>query len=130
MIDEVFNVMKCFPGSYLNQFGDLILSEKGNVYFIAKGCKTKRDIVCKLLERVSRPIAKGELYRSEKANIVWRESLLIGYNAYLKTNFTLEDMYWVYDRLGNAVNHELTLKFIDSGLDLSILLPKENDNNG
>mgnify|MGYP003372777374 CR=1 FL=1 len=126
MIDEVFNVMKCFPGSYLNPFGDLILSEKGNVYFIAKGCKTKRDIVCKLLERCSRAIAKGEPYRSEKRNIEWRETLLVGYNKYLQTNFTLEDMYWIYDRLGNAVNHELTLKFINSGFDLSLLLRKEN----
>ena len=28
MIDEVFNVMKCFPGSYINQHGELILSQK------------------------------------------------------------------------------------------------------
>lgn len=125
MIDEVFNVMKCFPDSYITSFGELVLSDKGNVYFIAKGCETKQDIVCKLLERCSRPIAKGEPYRSEKRNKEWRESLLVGYNEYLQTNFTQEDMYWVYDRLGNAVNHELTLKFIDSGFDLSLLLPKE-----
>ena len=121
MIDEVFNVMKCFPNSYLNPFGELILSDKGNVYFNAKGCATKQDIVCKLLEWCSRPIAKGEPYRSEKRNREWRESLLVGYNEYLQTNFTQEDMYWVYDRLGNAVNHELTLKFIDSGFDLSLM---------
>lgn len=29
MIDEVFNVMKCFPGSYINQHGELILSKSG-----------------------------------------------------------------------------------------------------
>ena len=127
MIDEVFNVMKCFPGSYLNPAGDLILSDEGNVYFIAKGCATKQDIVCKLLEWCSRPIAKGEPYRSEKRNREWRESLLDGYNEYLQTNFTQEDMYWVYDKLGNAVNHELTLKFIDSGFDLSLVRPKENE---
>ena len=50
MIDEVFNVMKCFPDSYLNPFGEVILSDKGNVYFNANGCVTKQDIVCKLLE--------------------------------------------------------------------------------
>lgn len=122
MIDEVFNVMKCFPDSYLNSFEELILSDKGNVYFNTKGCVTKQDIVCKLLEWCSRPIAKGEPYQSEKRNREWRESLLVGYNEYLQTNFTQEDMYWVYDRLGNAVNHELTLKFIDSGFDLSLML--------
>ena len=125
MVDEVFNVMKCFSGSYLNAYGELIISNVGNVYFNANNCETKRDIICKLLEWCSRPIAKGEPYRSEKRNREWRESLLVGYNEYLQTNFTQEDMYWVYDRLGNAVNHELTLKFIDSGFDLSLLLSKE-----
>lgn len=125
MIDEVFNVMKCFPYSCLNAYGELIISNVGNVYFNANNCETKRDIICKLLEWCSRPLAKGEPYRSEKRNREWRESLLVGYNEYLQTNFTQEDMYWVYDRLGNAVNHELTLKFIDSGFDLSLVRPKE-----
>ena len=31
MTDEVFNVMKCFPDSYLNPFGDLILSDKDKI---------------------------------------------------------------------------------------------------
>lgn len=77
MIDEVFNVMKCFPKSYLTQFGELILSDKGNVYFTAKGCKTQKDIICKLLEWCSRPIAKGGPYRQEKRNREWREILLL-----------------------------------------------------
>ena len=63
MTDEVFNVMKCFPNSYLNPYGELILSDKGNVFFNIKSCVTKQDIVCKLLEWCSRPIAKGEPYR-------------------------------------------------------------------
>ena len=33
MFNEIFNVMKCFPKSYITQFGELILSDKGNVYF-------------------------------------------------------------------------------------------------
>ena len=125
MIDEVFNVMRCFPNSYLNPLGELILSAKGNVYFNANGCVTKQDIVCKLLEWCSRPIAKGEPYRSEKRNIEWRESLLVGYNEYLQTSFTQNDMYWIYDKLGNGVNHDLTLAFIDSGFDLSLVRPNK-----
>lgn len=115
MFNEIFNVMKCFPKSYITQFGELILSDKGNVYFTAKDCNTQKDIICKLLEWCSRPLAKGEPYRQEKRNKEWRESLLSGYNEYLGTQFTQEDMYWIYDKLGNAVNHELTLKFITSG---------------
>ena len=124
MTDEIFNVMKCFSESYINQCGELILSDRGNVYFTATNCKTKEDIICKLLEWCSRPIAKGVPYATNKKNIEWRNSLLYGYNNYLGTNFTQDDMYWIYDKLGNAVNHELTLKFINSNYDLSLVRPK------
>lgn len=125
MIDEIFNVMKCFPNSYINAFQELIISDKGNVFFNIANCETKNDIICKLLEWCSRPLAKGQPYRNEKRNIEWRNSLLVGYNKYLGTNFTQDDMYWIYDQLGNKVNHELTLKFIESGYDLSLVRPKE-----
>lgn len=126
MINEIFNVMKHFPKSYINNCGELILSDKGNVYFTATNCETKEDIVCKLLEWCSRPLAKGEPYKTLTRNIEWRKSLIRRYNNYLETNFTLDDMYWIYDKLGNAVNHELTLKFIHSGYDMSLVRPKEN----
>ena len=127
MIDEVFNVMKCFPGSYINQHGELILSKKGNVYFTAKNCKSELHIICKLLEWCSRPIAKGEPYSRKDSNEKWRRTLLDGYNKYLGTEFTQEDMYWIYDKLGNAVDHKLTIKFIESGYDLELLYPQKGD---
>jgi hypothetical protein len=36
-------------------------------------------------------------------------------------------MYWIYDKLGNAVNHELTLEFIHSNYDLSLVRPQESE---
>ena len=130
MFDEIFNVMKCFPNSYITPFGELILSDKGNVYFTAKDCKTQKDIICKLLEWCSRPIAKGEPYRQEKRNKEWRETLLSGYNEYLGTQFTQEDMYWIYNKLGNGVDHDLTLKFIASGYDLNLVYAQKGENHG
>lgn len=129
VIDEIFNVMKNFRGSYINHCGELIISNKGNVYFTATNCKTKEDVICKLLEWCSRPIAKGQPYSREKRNIEWRELLLCGYNNYLGTHFTMEDMYWIYDKLGNAVNHELTLEFIHSNYDLSLVRPREGEDD-
>lgn len=123
MTDEIFNVMKCFSGSYINSFGEIIISVKGNVYFTATDCITKEDVICKLLEWCSRPMAKGEPYASEKRNIEWRNSLICGLNKYLGTNFTQEDMYWIYDKLGNRVNHELTMKFIENEYDISLVRP-------
>lgn len=127
MIDEIFNVMKHFSESYINQCGELILSDVGNVFFTATDCKTKEDITCKLLEWCSRPIAKGQAYRQKKRNIEWRNSLLSGFNNYLGTNFTQEDMYWIYDKLGNAADHDLTLEFIHSNFDLSLVRPQESE---
>lgn len=127
MINEIFNVMKHFPNSYINRCGELILSDKGNVYFTAINCETKEDVICKLLEWCSRPLAKGQPYQALKRNIEWRKSLIFCYNKYLGTDFTLDDMYWIYDKLGNAVNHNLTLKFIHSGFDMTILKGENNE---
>ena len=124
MNNEIFEVMGCFSNSFINPFGELILSEKGNVYFTAANCETKEDVICKLLEWCSRPMAKGEPYASNKRNNEWRDNLIYGLNKYLKTSFTQDDLYWIYDQLGNRVNHDLTLKFIESGYDLSLLRPK------
>ena len=121
MTDEIFNLMTCFPVSYINRFGEIILSEKGNVYFTAKNCIDKEDIICKLLEYCSRSMAKEGPYCSCKRNSKWREQLILSLNIYLGTNFDQEDMYWIYDQLGNAVNHKLTLRFIRSDFDLAII---------
>lgn len=41
--------------------------------------------------------------------------------------FLQHDMYWIYDKLGNAVNHKLTLKFIHNNYDLSLVRPKKEE---
>lgn len=125
MTDEIFKVMKCFLGSFINSSNELIISKKGNVYFQVKGCDNKEDVICKLIEWCSGPIVKGEPYDNMFRNIKWRLSLLRGYNNYLGTDFTFDDMRVIYDRLGNAVDHSLTLKFIRSNYDLSILKEKK-----
>ena len=130
MTDEIFNLMECFPESYINRFGEIILSQKGNVYFSAKNCADKEDIICKLLEGCSRPMAKGEPYSSCKKNCEWRDLLISSLNRYLGTNFGQEEMYWIYDQLGNAVNHKLTLRFIRSDFDLAIIYQEAKEERG
>ena len=127
MLDEIFNVMEHFKGSYINSIGELIISVKGNVYFTATDCEDKEDVICKLLEWCSRPMAKGQPYCHDKRNIEWRNSLICGLNNYLDTNFSQEDMSWIYDKLGNAVNHELTPDFIHSNFDLSLVRPQKSE---
>lgn len=123
LIDEkVYRLMDCFPRSYINRLGEVILKEKGNVYVTIKNCKTEKDIIIKLLEWCSRPMAKGCTYSSEKRNNQWRNELIEGLNKYLGTSFNQEDMYWIYDRLGNGVNRELAERFVDSGYDMNLIL--------
>lgn len=121
MTDEVFELMRCFPYSKIIPCGEVVLDNKNQLCFKVKGLETKKQIIYKLLEWGSRPIAKGCPYSSEKSNREWRRSLLLGYNNYLKTNFTESDIWLVYDRLGNAINHELTVKFVESNFDMEIL---------
>lgn len=126
MIDEIFNVMKCFPSSFINRNGEVILSEKG-VYFNAMDCTDKSDIICKLFEWCSRPIAKGVAYSSAKRNREWQENLLNGLNRYLGTQFSLEDVYYIYQELGNGVNHNLTKEFIESNYNMDLIYGKQKE---
>ena len=120
-IENVMKLLKCFPRSYMNHFGECVLCEKGNLYITVKNCETETDIKCKLLEWCSRSAGKGEPYKTEKKNIEFRQFVTNGINIYLGTDFTIEDMYCIYDKLGNAINHQLTLDFIANGYDMEFL---------
>jgi hypothetical protein len=47
--------------------------------------------------------------------------MLDGINVYLGTNFTPTHMAIIYLRLGNRVDHERTVEFINSGYDIAVL---------
>ena len=58
IIDEIFNVMKHFQGSYLNQCGELIISERGNVYFTVEIVRTKKMLYVSCLNGVQDRLRK------------------------------------------------------------------------
>ena len=122
MTDEVFELMRCFPNSKIVPCGEVVLDNKNQLCFTVKGLETKKQIIYKLLEWGSRPIAKGCPYCSEKSNREWRRSLLLGFNNYLKVNFDEGDIYMVYERLGNAINHDRTVEFVERNFDMDWLL--------
>lgn len=130
MTDEVFNLMKYFPESFIKPSGEIILDRKCAMLFTVKGICTKEDIAYKIFEWCSRPIAKGMIYSDCYKNRDYRRSLLLGINNYLKTSFTENDMYIIYDRLGNAVDHEKTVRFVDLGFDIQYLIDDMKKANG
>lgn len=65
--------------------------------------------------------AKGQPYDKEKNNRAFREMMQQGLNEFWGTDFTEEDFYKIYQHLGNAVNHEKTMRFVQSGFDMQEL---------
>lgn len=119
--DLILKLMNCFPGSFINQYGEFIAHDKGNQYFTLKNCNNELDIKCKILEWFSRGAYKTEPFKTWRLNDDLHKFMLAGINKFLQTDFTPEDIGEIYIYLGNACNHNKTIQFIESGYDLTIL---------
>ena len=108
------HALHAFPKSFINHNNEIILEPRTNVYFRLDNVDSELEFKCKMFAWVSRPIAKS-------LNKYWAPRVLSSFNTVMKTNFTKDDMYAIYDRLGNDVNRKLTIRFIESGYDMSIL---------
>jgi len=111
----------CFPGSFVNPSNEFIGHKKANEYFRLDNCKDELDVKCKVLEWFSRGAYKTEPYSSYRKNEEFHDFMLSGINEFLDTDFTEEDMEQIYTYLGNACNHEKTIRFIESGYDMAVL---------
>lgn len=114
-------LMNCFPNSIINQNGEFIAHIKANEYFILRDCKTELDVKCKVLEWLSRGAYKTEPYRRKDKNIEFHRFMRGGINAFLGVHFSEDDMELIYTYLGNCCNHQRTIRFIESGYDMSVL---------
>ena len=121
LMNELKELLGLFPRSYINANMEVILIPKTNTYFNLEGVESRRDIIAKLLMWCSRTIVKGQPFKSEKRNYLFKEIIKEDLNYYLGTLFSDEDMALIYQRLGNGINPELTYRFIDSGFDMEEL---------
>lgn len=119
--EYITRLMKCFPRSFINQYGEFIAHRESNAYFKIDNCKSELDIKCKVLEWLSRDAHKAEPFRARRKNEEYRAFIMGGINRYLGTSFTDEQMETIYTYLGNACNHEKTIRFIESGFDMFLL---------
>ena len=110
-----------FQGGFFNHNDEFIAHEYSNTYFIFNNCNGELDVKCKLLEWFSRPATKGQPYQAKWRNKKYSEFMLNGINQFLHTDFTFEQMELIYQELGNCINHNKTIKFIESGYDFSVL---------
>lgn len=105
---------EAFPKFYINHNLEAIAHPRRNTYFLLTDVHTETDLIAKILEWLSREAAKSVYDQSQKYH-------LQGINAFLGTTFSQADMMQIYTYLGNRCNHKRTLRFIESGYDLSVL---------
>lgn len=110
-----------FDGSFFNERDEFIAHRYSNTYFIFASCETELDVKCKVLEWLSRSAHKGIPYSQEWRNKKFRKFMLDGINMFLNTDFSFDDMETIYTYLGNACNHNKTIRFIESGYDMQVL---------
>ena len=118
-------LMRFFPDSFINANGEIIVHREANEYFVIRTCETVFDVKCKVLEWLSRAAHKTSPFPSERKNRKFQDFILSGINGYLETTFTREDMDLIYTYLGNACNHALTVRFVQSGYNMEILKERE-----
>jgi hypothetical protein len=116
MLQKLFG---CFPNSFVNGSGEFIAHQEANQYFIFDNCETELDVKCKVIEWFSRGAYKSEPFNSNYKNACLHDFMRNGINEFLGTNFTHEDMEDIYTYLGNAIKHEKTIEFIESGYDMT-----------
>ena len=114
-------IMNIFYGSFINHNKELILIPKTNLYFYLGDVNTVDEVKYKLLEWCSRSCFKAMPYRYTKKNREYQDDVLRKVNECLDMEFTREQMELIYTKLGNCINHELTMKFVSSGYDMKLL---------
>lgn len=118
-------LLDSFEGSWFNDAEEFIADTKSNTYFIFSNCETPLEVECKVLEWCSRSAYKTEPYSQDWRNRAFHQKMLNGINNFLNTGFNEESMEKIYTKLGNAVHHQLTIKFVQSGYDLTVLESEE-----
>lgn len=114
-------LMGAFAGSFVSRNGEFVVSKTLNQRIYVDGCSL-REIQCKVLERFSRDACASRPYRTESANVKVHERMRSGINRFLGTDFSPADMCMIYECLGGREARGLTLRFIDSGFNMKVLV--------
>lgn len=109
------------PKCFINNHNELIVVPTNNTYFRLEDVETELDLKCKVLAWLSRPSCKG-------VSAYWQKRIRAIVNEFLGAEFTFDEMMEIYTYLGNDINREKTIKFIESNYDLNMLKDTYDDN--
>ena len=121
MLESVQKALKHLSGSFINHNNEIILIPKFNVYTLLDDVETDDDFKVKLCEWFSRDCCCALRYSYKKRLDRYYQENTDAFNFICGTNFTVEQMEYIYTYLGNGIKHELTKKFVKGGFDLSII---------
>jgi hypothetical protein PPSC2_p0287 len=128
MNDEIkyflIKIMLAFPRSRIEYyvyggFG-IYLDEKNMLWFSLEKIESDIELKRRFISVVSR-CYKTQPYRTSKRNIEWQQKHIFAFNEVLGTNFTEDDIEYIYTYLGNGCNKPIAIKFVESGYDLNVL---------
>ena len=121
MLESVQKALKYLSGSFINHNNEIILIPKFNVYTLLDDVETDDDFKVKLCEWFSRDCCCALRYSYKKRLDRYYHENTDSFNFICGTNFTVEQMEYIYTYLGNGIKHELAKKFVKGGFDLSII---------
>ena len=121
ILESVRLAMEIFPNSFINSNNELIFIPKFNVYTLLDDVETDEDFKVKLCEWLSRDCCCALRYSQQKRLKKYWQDNTNAFNQICGTNFTVEQMNYIYTYLGNGVKHELTRQFVRSGFDRSVI---------
>lgn len=121
MLESVQKALKHLKGSYINHNNEIILIPKFNVYTMLDDVNSDDDFKVKLCEWFSRDCCCALRYCYKKTLDKYYQENTDAFNFICETNFTVEQMNYIYTYLGNGIKHELAKNFVKSGFNLSVI---------
>ena len=109
---------KLYNKPFINSENEFIACPAINAYFRLEDCFNRKDVVAKALNYLSRDASKSVIPDH------YKKFIRDGLNNFLGTSFDEDDFLIIYEQLGNGVNNNLTLDFIDLEFDLAIFRGK------
>ena len=121
MLESVQKALKRLHGSFINHNNEIILIPKFNVYTLLDDVETDDDFKVKMCEWFSRDCCCALRYSYKKRLYRYYQENTDAFNFICGTNFTVEQMEYIYTYLGNGIKHELAKQFVKNGFDLSVI---------
>ena len=130
MLESVQKALRRLHDSFINHNNEIILIPKFNVYTLLDDVETDDDFKVKLCEWFSRDCCCALRYSQNKRLERYYQENTDAFNFICGTNFTVEQMEYIYTYLGNGIKHELARKFVKGGFDLSVIAAHPAEKGG